>query len=203
MEMDAERLQSQQGQWVQGPLLLTPRLFGDARGFFQESWNQTVFTDLLQADGQGMVPTFVQDNHSRSSQGVLRGLHYQVAPHAQGKLVRCVVGEIFDVAVDLRRSSPTFGQWVGARLSAHSQQQMWVPPGFAHGFLSVSQSVDVLYKTTDFWTPACERGLRWDDPDLAIAWPLEALQGVEVQLAAKDAEAPLWRRAQAAGDLWP
>jgi dTDP-4-dehydrorhamnose 3,5-epimerase len=201
--MRAERLQSPQGHTLQGPLLLTPRVFGDGRGFFFESWNQRLFAELLAADGQPQPPPFVQDNHSRSSQGVLRGLHYQLHPHAQGKLVRCVVGEIFDVVVDLRRSSATFSQWCGARLSAANQQQLWVPPGFAHGFLSLSDAVEVLYKTTDFWTPACERAIRWDDPDLAIAWPLEALTGASLQLAAKDAEAPHFADALAAAALFP
>ena len=200
--MRAERLQSPQGHTLQGPLLLTPRVFGDGRGFFFESWNQRLFAELLAADGQPQPPPFVQDNHSRSSQGVLRGLHYQLDPHPQGKLVRCVVGEIFDVGVDLRRSSATFGQWCSARLSAANQQQLWVPPGFAHGFLSLSDAVEVLYKTTDFWTPACERAIRWDDPDLAIAWPLEALTGASPQLAAKDAEAPHFADALAAAALF-
>ena len=201
--MRAERLATPEGHSLQGPLLLTPRVFGDNRGFFFESWNQKVFAELLAADGQPQPPPFVQDNHSRSSQGVLRGLHYQLDPHPQGKLVRCVVGEIFDVVVDLRRTSPTFGQWCGARLSAANQLQLWVPPGFAHGFLSLTDGVEVLYKTTDFWTPACERALRWDDPDLAITWPLDALAGGSPQLAAKDAEAPSWAEAVASGSLFP
>jgi len=122
---------------------------------------------------------------------VLRGLHYQLPPHPQAKLVRCIVGEIFDVAVDIRRSSPSFGQWVGAVLSAENHQQLWVPEGFAHGFLTLSEQAEVLYKTTDFWSRACERAIRWDDPALAIAWPLEALAGAEPQLSEKDGEAPL------------
>jgi dTDP-4-dehydrorhamnose 3,5-epimerase len=201
--MRAERLASSQGHTLEGPLLLTPRVFGDGRGFFFESWNQRVFAELLAADGQPLPPPFVQDNHSRSSQGVLRGLHYQLDPHPQGKLVRCVVGEVFDVVVDLRRASTTFGQWCGARLSAANQQQLWMPPGFAHGFLCLSEAVEVLYKTTDFWTPACERAIRWDDPHLAIAWPLEATGGALPQLAAKDAEAPSLAEAVASGALFP
>jgi dTDP-4-dehydrorhamnose 3,5-epimerase len=195
-------LHSPQGQSLAGPLLLTPRVFGDARGFFFESWNQRLFAELLEADGQPAEAAFVQDNHSRSSQGVLRGLHYQLEPHAQGKLVRCVAGEMFDVAVDLRRDSATFGQWCGARLSAANQQQMWVPAGFAHGFLSLTDPVEVLYKTTDFWTPTCERALRWDDPELAIAWPLELLPEACPQLAAKDAEAPSFAAAVASGAMF-
>jgi dTDP-4-dehydrorhamnose 3,5-epimerase len=200
--MRAERLHSPQGQILAGPLLLTPRVFGDARGFFFESWNQRLFAELLEADGQRPPAAFVQDNHSRSSQGVLRGLHYQLEPHGQGKLVRCVLGEMFDVAVDLRRDSATFGQWSGTRLSAANQQQLWVPPGFAHGFLSLTDPVEVLYKTTDFWTPACERALRWDDPELAIGWPLELLPEASPQLAAKDAEAPSFAAAVASGALF-
>jgi dTDP-4-dehydrorhamnose 3,5-epimerase len=188
--MQAETLATAAGVSVQGPLLLTPQVFGDDRGFFFESWNQQRFAELLAAHGQ-TAAAFVQDNHSRSSRGVLRGLHYQLPPHPQGKLVRCVLGEIFDVAVDIRRSSPTYGQWVGAVLSAENHQQLWVPAGFAHGFLTLSEQAEVLYKTTDFWSRDCERAIRWDDPQLAIAWPLEALAGAEPQLSEKDAAAPL------------
>ena len=191
--MKAERLQItaglSAGTAVAGPLLLTPRVFGDERGFFFESWNQRAFAAALEADGQP-APEFVQDNHSRSSQGVLRGLHYQLPPHPQGKLVRCVLGEIFDVAVDLRRGSSSFGQWVGARLSAANQQQLWVPAGFAHGFLTLSDHAEVLYKTTDFWSRDCERALRWDDPQLSIAWPTLSSSALPL-LSDKDAVAPL------------
>jgi dTDP-4-dehydrorhamnose 3,5-epimerase len=193
--MQAESLTTAAGMSVQGPLLLTPRVFGDERGFFFESWNQQAFNA---AAGD---TCFVQDNHSRSSRGVLRGLHYQLPPHPQGKLVRCVLGEIFDVAVDIRRSSSTFGQWVGAVLSADNKQQLWVPAGFAHGFLTLSEQAEVLYKTTDFWSRECERAIRWDDPQLAIAWPLEALAGAEPQLLEKDAVAPLLAEL-AEGDLF-
>ena len=189
--MNAERLQSTAGITLAGPLLITPRVFGDDRGFFFESWNQRALAAALEADGQP-VPAFVQDNHSRSSQGVLRGLHYQLPPHPQGKLVRCVLGEIFDVAVDIRRGSATFGQWVGARLSAANHQQLWVPAGFAHGFLTLSEHAEVLYKTTDFWSRDCERAIRWDDPQLAISWPpLEGAAAAAPLLSEKDAVAPL------------
>ena len=193
--MQAEGLTTAGGLAVQGPLLLTPRVFGDERGFFFESWNQRAFAAALEAEGQP-APTFVQDNHSRSSRGVLRGLHVQLPPHPQGKLVRCVVGEIFDVAVDIRSGLTTFGQWVGAHLSTENHQQLWVPPGFAHGFLTLSEQAEVLYKTTDFWSRDCERAIRWDDPEISIAWPLEALTGgmpaLEApQLSDKDAVAPL------------
>ena len=183
--MQAEVLTTAAGVPVQGPLLLTPRVFGDERGFFFESWNQQAFNA---AAGD---TAFVQDNHSRSSRGVLRGLHYQLPPHPQGKLVRCVLGEIFDVVVDIRRSSPTFGQWEGAHLSAANYQQLWLPAGFAHGFLTLSEHAEVLYKTTDFWSRECERAIRWDDPQLGISWPLEALSGAEPQLSQKDGAAPL------------
>lgn len=190
--MNAERLQTMAGTTLEGPLLITPRVFGDERGFFFESWNQRAFAAALETDGQ-VVPEFVQDNHSRSSCGVLRGLHYQLPPHPQGKLVRCVLGEIFDVAVDIRRGSATFGQWVGARLSAANHQQLWVPAGFAHGFLTLSEHAEVLYKTTDFWSRDCERAIRWDDPQLAIGWPpLEAAAAPSAPLLSeKDALAPL------------
>ncbi|MBS0319819.1 MAG: dTDP-4-dehydrorhamnose 3,5-epimerase [Proteobacteria bacterium] len=146
-------------------LLLEPRVFGDERGYFFESWNARAFAEA------GIDATFVQDNHSRSRRHVLRGLHYQIE-HAQGKLVRVVEGEVYDVAVDLRRSSPTFGRWAGAHLAAGNQRMMWVPPGFAHGFVALSEHATFLYKTTDYWYPQHERTLKWDDPALAIAWPL-------------------------------
>ncbi|WP_424895262.1 dTDP-4-dehydrorhamnose 3,5-epimerase [Tepidimonas sp. HKU79] len=149
-------------------LILEPRVFGDARGFFFESFNQR---DFEAATGLRGV-TFVQDNHSRSARGVLRGLHYQVLPHAQGKLVRVVRGAAFDVAVDIRPDSPTYGRWVGVELSESNHRQLWIPPGLAHGFLTLSDEADFLYKTTDYYSPAHERCIRWDDPTLAIEWPL-------------------------------
>ena len=199
--MQAEILTTAAGMPLQGPLLLTPRVFGDDRGFFFESWNQQAFAAACEAHGQ-QAPGFAQDNHSRSSRGVLRGLHYQLPPHPQGKLVRCVVGEIFDVAVDIRRSSPTFGQWVGALLSSENHQQLWVPAGFAHGFLTLSEHAEVLYKTTDFWSKDCEGAIRWDDPQVAITWPLDSLGGIEPLLAQKDANAALLAEAVASGELF-
>ncbi len=186
--MRAERLSTTAGVEIKGPLLIKPRVFGDARGFFMESWNQQVFASALEADGQAAA-VFVQDNHSRSAKGVLRGLHYQVPPHPQGKLVRCVLGEIFDVAVDLRRDSSSFRHWVAARLSGENHQQLWVPPGFGHGFLTLSEHAEVLYKTTDFWNRECEQAVRWNDPEIAIAWPSD--DGLQPQLSEKDAAAPL------------
>ncbi len=167
-------------------LVIEPAVFGDARGFFFESWNQRRFAALV-----GRDVTFVQDNHSRSARGVLRGLHYQVG-NPQGKLVRVVAGEVFDVAVDLRRSSPTFGRWVGERLSADNRRMMWVPEGFAHGFVVLSDSADFLYKTTDYYAPENERTVAWNDPDLAIAWPLQG----EPQLKPKDAAGTRLRDAE-------
>ena len=149
-----------------GVKLIEPKVFGDDRGFFMESWNARTFA------AAGIDATFVQDNHSRSRRSVLRGLHYQIE-HAQGKLVRCVAGEVYDAVVDLRRSSPTFGRSIGLALSAQNQRMLWVPPGFAHGFLAVSEYADFLYKTTDYWYPEHERTLLWNDAALAIAWPLE------------------------------
>ena len=159
-----------------GVLILEPRVFGDERGFFYESFNARAF-----AEATGLNPDFVQDNHSRSQRGVLRGLHYQVQ-QAQGKLVRVTAGEVYDVAVDVRRASPTFGRWIGVQLSAENKRQLWVPEGFAHGFLVLSEFAEFLYKTTDYYAPAHERCIRWDDPTLAIEWPLTQAP----QLSAKD-----------------
>ena len=157
-------------------LLIEPRVFGDARGFFFESYNRRALAAV------GVPDEFVQDNHSRSNRGVLRGLHYQVQ-HAQGKLVRVTEGEVFDVVVDLRRSSPTFGRWVGVRLSAENRHMLWIPPGFAHGFQVMSNVAEFLYKTTDYWYPEFERTLLWNDPAIAVDWPLTETP----MLAAKDA----------------
>ncbi|MEX3966302.1 dTDP-4-dehydrorhamnose 3,5-epimerase [Paraburkholderia sp. EG286B] len=157
--------------------IIEPKVFGDARGYFYESFNGCEFEELVEP---GVV--FVQDNHSRSAKGVLRGLHYQIQ-HAQGKLVRVVEGEVFDVAVDIRRSSPNFGKWVGVHLSAENHRQLWVPPGFAHGFVVLSESAQFLYKTTDYWFPEHERSIVWNDADIGIEWPVD----FEPLLAAKDA----------------
>ena len=151
---------------IDGVLILAPKVFGDSRGFFFESFNQRVFDEAV-----GRSVTFVQDNHSRSGRNVLRGLHYQVE-RPQGKLVRVVAGSVLDVAVDIRRESPTFGRWVGVELSAENKRQLWIPPGLAHGFVVRSESADFLYKTTDYWFPEHERCIRWNDPDLAIDWGL-------------------------------
>ncbi|MDE1989296.1 MAG: dTDP-4-dehydrorhamnose 3,5-epimerase [Betaproteobacteria bacterium] len=162
-------------------LILEPRVFGDARGFFFESYNERVFREAT-----GLSLPFVQDNHSRSARGVLRGLHYQIV-QPQGKLVRVVAGEVFDVAVDLRRGAPTFGHTVEVRLSAENKRMLWIPPGFAHGFLTLSEHAEFLYKTTDYWAAAHERSILWNDPALAIAWPL-AEAGLDAPtLSPKDA----------------
>ena len=158
--------------------VIEPRVFGDERGFFFESFNEKAFNEAT-----GNKLPFVQDNHSKSVKGVLRGLHYQLPPKAQGKLVRVVQGEVFDVAVDIRKESPTYGQWVAEILSAENKKQLWIPPGFAHGFLTLSDTVEFLYKTTDYWSPAHERAIIWDDVTLNIAWPLT---GMQPMLAAKD-----------------
>jgi dTDP-4-dehydrorhamnose 3,5-epimerase len=168
-------------------ILFTPRVFGDERGFFFESFNEVVFREATGRDYH-----FVQDNHSKSVKGVLRGLHYQLPPQPQGKLVRVVHGAVFDVAVDIRRNSPTFGKWVGAELSAENKQQLWIPPGFAHGFVTLSDTAEFLYKTTDFYAPALERSIAWNDPDLAIDWHFDG----EPRLSAKDQQAVSFANAE-------
>ena len=162
-------------------LIIEPKVFGDDRGFFFESFSQKAFEDAV-----GREVNFVQDNHSKSTQGVLRGLHYQLEPHAQGKLVRCVVGALFDVAVDIRKSSPTFGKWVGVNLSAENKRQLWIPEGFAHGFLVLSEVAEFVYKTTNYYHPESDRGIIWNDDDVKIKWPkIESLN-----LSEKDSKQP-------------
>jgi dTDP-4-dehydrorhamnose 3,5-epimerase len=170
---------------IDGVLILEPKVFGDERGFFMESFNQQAFDEAV-----GYHVEFVQDNHSRSVKGVLRGLHFQNPPHAQGKLVRVTQGSVFDVAVDIRRDSLTYGQWVGVSLGGKNHRQLWIPPGLAHGFLVTSEYADFLYKTTGYYTPSAEGCVRWNDPDLAIAWPEV---GLPPTLSGKDAAAPLLR----------
>lgn len=167
--------------------IFEPAVFGDARGFFFESFNQRKFDDAV-----GRKVDFVQDNHSRSTRGVLRGLHYQLPPHAQGKLVRVVSGEVYDVAVDIRRSSPTFGKWVGVTLSAENKRQLWIPEGFAHAFMVLSDTADFLYKTTDFWAKDAECSIIWSDPQLAIDWPRD----ISPVLSDKDAQAHSFAEAE-------
>jgi dTDP-4-dehydrorhamnose 3,5-epimerase len=168
-------------------VLIRPKVFGDPRGYFFESWEERKFA------AAGLDMKFVQDNHSRSARNILRGLHYQIQ-QAQGKLVRVVTGAVFDVAVDIRRSSPTFGKWVGMTLTEENHHMLWIPPGFAHGFLVLSESADFLYRCTDFWAPSHERAIQWNDPDLNIAWPLP--EGAQPTLSVKDAGAPRFRDAE-------
>lgn len=163
--------------------IIEPKVFGDERGFFFESFNQQQFEAAI-----GRMVNFVQDNHSKSSKGVLRGLHYQLPPNAQGKLVRCVVGEVFDVAIDIRKSSSTFGQWVGVNLSAENRRQFWIPEGFAHGFYVISETAEFVYKCSDFYNPAAERTLLWNDPQIAIEWPIDG----EPLLSEKDKQGLLF-----------
>lgn len=160
-------------------LIFEPKVFGDERGFFFESFNHKLFEEAV-----GYPVNFVQDNHSKSSKGVLRGLHYQLPPHAQGKLVRCVAGEVFDVAVDIRKSSPTFGQWVGVHLSGENKRQLWIPEGFAHGFFTLSDTAEFLYKTTRYYSSINERSIIWNDPDICVKWPIDNV--IVVQMSVKD-----------------
>ncbi|EOX3821742.1 MULTISPECIES: dTDP-4-dehydrorhamnose 3,5-epimerase [Enterobacter] len=168
-------------------IIFEPKVFGDSRGFFLESYNKKIFDEAI-----GRSVEFVQDNHSESQRGVLRGLHYQLDPFSQGKLVRCVAGEVFDVAVDLRRSSPTFGQWEGVILSAENKRQFWIPEGFAHGFLTLSERAQFLYKATNYYAPKTERCIKWDDPDLNIEWPTIN----DIQLSQKDLAGEFFAEAQ-------
>ncbi|WP_047682696.1 MULTISPECIES: dTDP-4-dehydrorhamnose 3,5-epimerase [Xenorhabdus] len=167
-------------------LIFEPKVFGDERGFFFESFNQKVFEEAV-----GRSVTFVQDNHSKSSKGVLRGLHYQLEPYTQGKLVRCISGEVFDVAVDIRKNSPTFGQWIGVNLSADNKRHFWIPEGFAHGFLTLSDTAEFLYKTTNYYTPSHERSIIWNDDLLSIDWP----NNTKLKLSSKDEKASLFNLA--------
>ena len=164
--MITETLKNLSGQEIKGPMIIKPKLFNDERGFFMESWNQKVFNEIV-----GKEVLFVQDNHYSSKKGVLRGMHYQLPPHPQGKLVRCVEGKIYDVIIDIRKQSPTFGNWFGVYLDSIDHLQLWIPEGFAHGFLTISEEAQVLYKTTDFWFSSSESSIKWDDPQISIQWP--------------------------------
>lgn len=177
-----------------GVLIVEPAVFGDDRGWFLESFNETRWEHALRELGEPVPRRFVQDNHSSSKAGVLRGLHYQLHPHAQGKLVRVVQGAVFDVAVDLRKDSPHFGRWVGVELSAANHRQLWIPEGFGHGFMALQDDSQFLYKTTDVWNKACERAIRWDDGDIGIRWP--SVAGVVPLVSDKDRDAPALRDAE-------
>lgn len=179
--MNIQKIKSKQGIEFKGLLLITPKVFNDQRGSFYESWNKSVFDKTITSK-----INFFQDNHSTSMKGVLRGLHYQTSPSPQGKLVRCISGEIFDVAVDIRKNSKTFGMWFGVELSGENKKQIWIPEGFAHGFLTISNIAEVLYKTTAYWNKDCEKSIRWDDKTLAINWPLNKLNKERPLLSKKD-----------------
>ena len=179
--MEYEKLVSKKGKEIKGLTLFTPKIFHDERGFFYESWNNKSYKEISNLEIE-----FVQDNHSRSFHGVLRGLHYQLEPESQGKLVRCTSGEIFDVAVDIRKNSKTFGEWVGVFLSSNNFKQLWIPAGFAHGFLTLSEVAEVLYKTDNYWNNKYERSIKWNDEQVAINWPLEKLRTKKPIISAKD-----------------
>ena len=190
MVLRSQKIINTNGQIIEGPLLIKPNVFNDDRGFFMESWNSNDWKSLIEKNKQEFN-LFLQDNHSQSSIGVLRGLHYQLNPYAQGKLVRCISGEIFDVAVDIRINSPTFGKYVGEFLSSENYLQLWIPEGFAHGFLTISEKAEVLYKTTNFWDKNSERSIKWDDPLINIEWPEIILKNNEILISPKDSQAPL------------
>ena len=190
MVLTSQKISNANGQIIEGPLLIKPNVFNDDRGFFMESWNSNDWKSIIEKNKQEFN-LFLQDNHSKSSIGVLRGLHYQLNPYAQGKLVRCISGEIFDVAVDIRINSPTFGKYVGEFLSSENYLQLWIPEGFAHGFLTISEKAEVVYKTTNFWDKNSERSIKWDDPSINIEWPEIILKNNEILISSKDSQAPL------------
>ena len=190
MALTSQKISNANGQIIDGPLLIKPNVFKDDRGFFMESWNSNDWKNIIEKSKQEFN-LFLQDNHSQSSIGVLRGLHYQLNPYAQGKLVRCISGEIFDVAVDIRINSPTFGKYVGEFLSSENYLQLWIPEGFAHGFLTISEKAEVVYKTTNFWDKNSERSIKWDDPSINIEWPEIILKNNEILISTKDSQAPL------------
>ncbi len=189
MKFEVQQLKSSQGVLLDGPLSISPNIMEDERGFFFESWNKVNWIECLKSYGQHFEE-FVQDNHSKSTVGVLRGLHFQKRPFAQSKLVRCIVGEIFDVAVDIRYNSPTFGAWVGEILSGTNHKQLWIPVGFAHGFLTLSEIAEVQYKVTNHWSKESEGSVNWADEDININWPTENLKTSHYQLTDKDSNAP-------------
>ena len=194
--MKYTKLTNSRGEEIEGPILLTPNVFNDERGYFYESWNEGTFNAIV-----GKEVRFAQDNISLSFKGVLRGLHYQLKPEPQGKLVRCSYGSIFDVAVDLRKESKTFGKWVSAVLSSENKKQLWIPVGFAHGFLTISDHAEVSYKATEFWNKDCENSIRWNDKDLKITWPIMKL-GLEPIINEKDASAPFLKDSIIKGNIF-
>ena len=188
--MEIKKLTSNKENILDGPLLIEPKLFEDARGFFFESWNKSKFNNMINKD-----IIFSQDNHSCSKKGVLRGLHYQIPPKPQGKLVRCISGEIYDVAIDLRKRSETFGEWISANLSNSNKLMLWIPIGFAHGFLSLKENSEVIYKASGNYSKRFERSIIWNDPTINIKWPLQSINFHEPILSDKDAKAPLLKEA--------
>ena len=182
--MKVDCLKNKKGISIEGPLVFTPDIYSDSRGLFFESWNRKKYEENLSD-----TVHFVQDNHSESSQGVLRGMHYQIEPYPQGKLVRCIKGSIFDVAVDIRKNSSTFSEWVGIELNQKNKKQLWIPCGFAHGFLTLSESAEVLYKASGYWNKDCERTIQWNDKAFNIQWPIEKLNISDPLLSDKDANA--------------
>ena len=190
MVLTSQKFSNSSSEVIDGPLLIKPKVFNDKRGFFMESWNSNDWENIIQESKQELN-LFLQDNHSKSSIGVLRGLHYQLNPFAQGKLVRCISGEIYDVAVDIRINSPTFGKYVGEFLSAENHLQLWIPVGFAHGFLTISETAEVVYKTTNYWDKNSERSIKWNDPLIKIEWPSKILKNHEISISQKDSQASL------------
>ena len=192
MKFDHKQLSTTKGIKVNGPILIKPKIFRDGRGFFFESWNQKDWEEILKQYNQ--VPqNFCQDNHSKSYKGVLRGLHFQKRPYPQAKLVRCIFGEIFDVAVDIRKNSISYGEWVGTYLNSINNHQLWIPEGFAHGFLTISQYAEVNYKTTNYWNKDYEESLLWNDSDISINWPLESLKNETLKISDKDKNAKTFK----------
>ena len=185
MNLQYSELSNENSKVIRGPILLKPKIFGDDRGFFYESWNKKDWCEILKSNHQKEA-IFVQDNHSKSTKGVLRGLHYQTNPNPQGKLVRCIKGEIFDVAVDIRKKSETYGSWVSAYLNSENKHQLWIPEGFAHGFLTMSETAEVAYKTTNYWDKDCERSIIWEDKEINIKWPIENNKSLSILLSEKD-----------------
>tara|TARA_Y100000991_G_C21975203_1_gene351831 strand:- start:4976 stop:5563 length:588 start_codon:yes stop_codon:yes gene_type:complete len=187
MKFIFNQLYSKKGFEINGPILIKPKVLKDERGFFYESWNEKDWEEILKSYNQPYKP-FVQDNHSKSVKGVLRGLHFQKDPYPQDKLVRCISGEIFDVAVDIRQNSRTFGDWIGVNLSANNKNQLWIPKGFAHGFLTLSENAEVNYKTTNFWNRDCEGCILWKDKTIAIDWPINEFNIENLLISSKDKE---------------
>ena len=190
MVITSQKFSNASSEVINGPLLIKPKVFKDERGFFMESWNNNDWKNIMRENKQELN-LFLQDNHSKSSIGVLRGLHYQLNPFAQGKLVRCISGEIYDVAVDIRSDSPTFGKYVGEFLSDENHLQLWIPVGFAHGFLTISETAEVVYKTTNYWDKNSERSIKWDDPLINIEWPSKILKNHKILVSQKDTQASL------------